>query len=77
MTLWERKLRLYFDHTPQWYMHNPESVQENKTHEILSDYKIKRDHLFPKWTSDFNKQTKKRTYSQVDFAVPANYRLKI
>ena len=24
-----------FDHTEKWYVHKPESVQENKAHKIL------------------------------------------
>ena len=29
--------RLKFDHTNKWYMHKPESVQEDETHEIICD----------------------------------------
>ena len=28
---WELCKKFIFDHTNKWYMHNPESVQENKT----------------------------------------------
>ena len=33
-----------FDHTNKWYMHNPESVLENKTHKILLDFEIQTDY---------------------------------
>ena len=29
----------------KWYMHNPESVQENEKHELLRDFEIQMDHL--------------------------------
>ena len=32
---WELCKRLTFVHTNKWYMNKSESVQENKTHEIL------------------------------------------
>ena len=27
--------KLKFDHNTKWYMHKPESIQENKEHKIL------------------------------------------
>ena len=34
----------------KWYMHNPESVQENEMHKILWDFEIQMDHLIsPRW----------------------------
>ena len=35
--------KLKFDHTTKWYMHKPESVQDNETHEILWDFEIQTD----------------------------------
>ena len=29
----------------KWYMHDPESVQENKTRKILKGFEIQMDHL--------------------------------
>ena len=34
-----------FGHTNKWYMHNTESVLENKTQRILSNFRIQTDHL--------------------------------
>ena len=36
----ELRKKLKFDHTTQWYMQKLESILENKTHEILWDFKI-------------------------------------
>ena len=33
------------NHTNKWYMHNPESVQENETHKLLCDFEIKMDQV--------------------------------
>ena len=49
MTAWgkviQRELckKWKFDHTTKWYMHQPESFQENKMHKILCDLKIQAD----------------------------------
>ena len=37
---WVLCKKLKFDHTNQWYMHNPASVLENETHELLWDFDI-------------------------------------
>ena len=37
---WELCKKFKFDHTIKWYMHNTESVIENKTHSILGDFEI-------------------------------------
>ena len=37
---WELCMKLKFDHTNKWYMHNPESVLENKTHKLLEEFEI-------------------------------------
>ena len=31
----------------KWYIHNPESILENKVHKILWDFEIHTDHLIP------------------------------
>ena len=42
---WELYKKFTFDHTNKWYMPNPESVRENKTHKVLWDFEIQTDHL--------------------------------
>ena len=42
---WELYKKFKFDHTNKWYMHNPESIQENETHILLWDLEIQTDHL--------------------------------
>ena len=59
-------------------MHNPASVPENETHKLLWDFEIQTDHLISARRSDLliiNK--KKRTCKIVDFAVPADNRVKL
>ena len=34
-----------FDHTNQWYMHNPEYILKNEMHKLLWDFEIQTDHL--------------------------------
>ena len=58
-------------------MHNPAPVLENDLHKLLWDFNIQTDHLIPARRPDLiiiNK--KKRTYKIVDFAVPADHRIK-
>ena len=59
-------------------MHNPAPVLENATHKLLWDYNIQTDHLIPARRPDLiiiNK--KKRTCKIVNFAVPADHRIKL
>ena len=59
-------------------MHNPASVQKNDTHKLLWDFDIQTDHLISARKPDLiiiNK--KERTCIIVDFAVPADYRIKL
>ena len=60
-------------------MHNPARVLENDTHELLWDFDIHTDHLISARRPDFiminNK--KKRIGKIVDFAVPADHRIKL
>ena len=37
--------KIKFYHTNKWYMHNPESILENETHQVLRDFEIQTDHL--------------------------------
>ena len=67
---------IMLSHTNQWYMHNPESAPENVT--LLWDFDIQTDHLISVRQPDLiiiNK--KERTCRIVDFAVSANYRVKL
>ena len=68
-----------FDHTNKWYMHNPSSVLENDTHKLLWDFDIQTDHLIPARRPELiiiNKK-KKKICKIVDFAVPAEHRIKL
>ena len=61
-------------------MHNPASVLKNDTHKILWDFAIHTDHLISAWRPDLliiNKKKKKRTCKFVDFALPADHRIKL
>ena len=58
-------------------MHNPAPVLENDSHKLLWDFNIQTDHLIPARRPDLiiiNK--KKRICKIVDFAVPADHRIK-
>ena len=75
--------KLKFDHTAKWYMHKPESILVNEIHNILWDFEIQLDHLILARRPDqekikINKKKKeKRICPLMDFAVPADYRMKI
>ena len=59
-------------------MHNPAPVLENNTHKLLWDFSIHTDRLISARRPDLiiiNK--KKRTCKIVDFAVPADHRIKL
>ena len=64
-------------------MHNPALVLENATHKLLWNFNIQTDHLIPARRPDLmiinkkKKEKKKRTCKIVDFAVPANHRIKL
>ena len=58
-------------------IYNPTSVQENNTHKLLWDFDIQTDHLISARRPDLviiNK--KKRTCKIVNFATPADHRVK-
>ena len=59
-------------------MHNPAPVLENDTHKLLWDFGIHTDHLISAIRPDLiiiNKR--KRTCKIVEFAVPADHRIKL
>ena len=70
-----------FDQINKWYVHNPAPVLENATHKLLWDFNIHTDHLIPARRPELiiiNKKKKnKRTCKIVDFAVPADHRIKL
>ena len=81
---WEMCKKLKFDHTNKWYMHNPATVLENATHKLQWDFNIQTDHLISARRPDLiiinnnnNNNKKKRTCKIVDFAVPADHRIKL
>ena len=79
VTHWKICKNFKFDHTNKWHMHNPAPVQENATHKLLWDFNIQTDHLIAVKRPDLiiiNKK-KKRTCKIVDFAVPADHRIKL
>ena len=68
-----------FDHANKWYMHNPEHVLENDTHKLRWDFNIQTDHLISARRPDLIIiiKKKKRICKIVDFAVPADHRIKL
>ena len=66
-------------------MHNPASDSENETHKLLWDFNIQMDFLISARRPDViiiskkkkKKKKKKRICQIVDFAVPADYRVKL
>ena len=67
-----------FDHTNEWYIHNTASDLENDTHKHLWDFDIKTNHLISARRPDLIIIIKKeRTSKIVDFAIPADHRIKL
>ena len=59
-------------------MHKPENVLENETHKIIWGFEIITDHPIPAGRPDLVLINKKeRTCQLVDFAVPADHRVKM
>ena len=62
----------------KWYMHNPAPALENDTHKLLWDFNIQTDHLISArrpYLMIINK--KEKICKIVDFAVPAEHRIKL
>ena len=75
---WEMYKKFKFNHTNKWIMHNPAPVLENDTYKLQWDFDIHTDHLISDRRPDLiiiNK--KKRICKIVDFAVPADPRIKL
>ena len=62
-------------------MHNPAPVLENDTHKLLWDFDIQTDYLISARRPDLiiinKKKKKKKICKVVDFAVPADHRIKL
>ena len=62
-------------------MHNPAPVLENNTHKLQWDFDIQTDHLISARRPDLiminKKKKKKENCKIVDFAVPADHRVKL
>ena len=61
-------------------MHNAAPVRENDSHKLLWDFNIQTDHLIPARRPDLiiiNQKKRKRICKIVDFAVPADHRIKL
>ena len=77
---WELCKKFKFDHMNKWHMHNPASVLENETCKLLWDFDIQTDHLISAIRLDLiivNKRERESTCRIVDFAVPADHRVKL
>ena len=75
---WEMCKKFKFDYANKWYMHNPAPLQENDMHKLLWDFDIQMDHLILARRLVLviiNK--KKKICKIVDFAVPADHRIKL
>ena len=62
---WEMCKKFKFDHTNNWYMHNPAPVLENDTHKLLWDINMQTDNLIPARRQDLtiiNKKKRKKIY---------------
>ena len=55
---WEMCRKFQIDHTNRWYMHDSAPVLENKSHKLLRDVNIQRDHQTR--PEDHNNQQKKK-----------------
>ena len=75
---WEMCKKFKFDHASKWYMHNPAPVLENDIHKLLWGFDIHTDHLISARRPDLIIIHKnKNIYKIVDFAVPADHRIKL
>ena len=74
-----------FDHTNKWHMHNPASVLENDIHKLVWHFDIQTDHLISIRRPDLiiiikkkkKKKKRERICKIVNFAVPADHRIKL
>ena len=70
-----------FDYANKWYIHNPAPVLENDIHKLLWDFDIQTDLLISARRPDLiiinKKKKRKKICKIVDFAVPADHRVKL
>ena len=70
--------KFQFDHTNQWYMHNPAPVLENDLHKLLWGFNIQTVYLIEARRPDLIIISKRKTICKiVDFAVPADHRINL
>ena len=74
---WESCKKFKFDHTNKCYMHNPESIVKNETQISPGFLDINRSSNLLHTTRSTDSQQKKITCRIVDFAVPADHRVKL
>ena len=75
---WEMCNKFKFDHINKCYMHNPAPVLENDAHKLLWDFDIQTDHLISARRPDLIIiNNEKKICKIVDFAVPADHRIKL
>ena len=81
---WEHLLSLKLQWKIISYIHNPARVLENDTHKLLWDFDIQMDHLISARRPDLiiikkkkKKKKRKKICKIVDFAVPADHRIKL
>ena len=75
MIHWEWFQKFKSNHAYKWYMYNPEFILKNEMQKYLWDIEEQTDHLISARRP--NQQIKKRTCRRVDFAVPADHRVKL
>ena len=76
----EMRKKFKFDHKYKWYMHNPAYVPENYSNKLLWDFDVQTNHLISARGVDLiiiKKKKKKRNCRILDFAVPADHRIKL
>ena len=73
---WEMCKKFKFNHTNKWYMHNPGPFLENNSNKLLWNFDIHTDPLISAWRPDLIIK-KKRICKIVDFAIPADHRIKL
>ena len=69
-----------FDYANKWYTQNQTPALEDDTHKLLWDFDIHTDHVISVRRPDLiiiNKKKKKKICKIVDFAVPADHRIKL
>ena len=75
---WEMCNKFKFDHTNKWYMLKPASLKKNDTDKLLWDFEVQTYHrVSPRRPDLIISDKKKRTCKIVDFAVPADHRVKL